>query len=182
MSPEMCMGNTYSYEVDYWAMGILLFELLTGSPPFTGNNNRIISDRIIKSKLKLPYYISPDAKDILTKLLKKVPAARLGSKQGDIQKIKSHRFFRKIDWKKLETRELEPPIQPVITDPAEAENFPRFNALPLPSSPPAMFTGRDIERQQGNLSGSVGGSFGSSLFQGFTYTASSSFIDRFLRK
>jgi serine/threonine protein kinase len=180
------MGNNYSYEVDYWAMGILLHELLTGSPPFTGNNNRIISDRIIKTKLKLPYYLSPDAKDIITKLLKKVPAARIGSKEGDIQKIKSHRFFRKIDWKKLETRELEPPIQPVITDPAEAENFPRFNALPLPSSPPAAFSGRDIQgRNDGGVtvaSGSVGGSFGSSLFQGFTYTASSSFIDRFLRK
>lgn len=181
MSPEMCMGNTYSYEVDYWAMGILLHELLTGSPPFTGNNNRIISDRIIKTKLKLPYYLSPDAKDILTKLLKKVPSARLGSKDGDIQRIKQHRLFRKIDWSKLERRELEPPIQPVITDPAEAENFPRFNALPLPNSPPTFGAGaRDIgiNHKKGETNGA--GSLGSSLFQGFTYTASSSFIDRFL--
>ena len=179
MSPEMCMGNTYSYEVDYWAMGILLFELLTGSPPFTGNNNRIISDRIIKTKLKLPYYLSPDAKDLLTKLLKKVPSARLGSKQGDIQRIKSHRFFRKIDWNKLEKRELEPPIQPVITDPAEAENFPRFNALPLPNSPPA-FGAADIAGNVRGVGMGGAGSLGSSLFHGFTYTASSSFIDRFL--
>ena len=165
-SPEMCLGNSYSYEVDYWAMGILLHELLTGSPPFTGNNNRIIADRITKTKLKLPYYLSPDAKDILTKLLKKVPSARLGSKPGDINKIKQHRFFRKINWKKLECREVEPPIRPIITDPASAENFPRFNAQPLPS-PTTTF--------------SIG-SMGSSLFQGFTYTASSSFIDRFLRR
>jgi serine/threonine-protein kinase Psk1 len=178
MAPEMCMGKSYSYEVDYWAMGILLHELLTGSPPFTGNNNRIISDRIIKTKLKLPYYLSPDAKDILTKLLKKVPTARLGGKQGDIQRIKDHRFFRKIDWSKLEKRELDPPIQPVITDPAEAENFPRFNALPLPNSPP-VFGARDIGVQRGETMG-TSGSLGSSLFQGFTYTASSSFIDRFL--
>ena len=106
-SPEMCMGKSYSYEVDYWAMGILLYELITGSPPFTGNNNRIISDRIIKTKLKLPYYLSPDAKDLITKLLKKVPSARLGSKPGDTQKIKQHRFFRKINWQKLERREVE---------------------------------------------------------------------------
>ncbi len=183
MSPEMCMGNTYSYEVDYWAMGILLHELLTGSPPFTGNNNRIISDRIIKTKLKLPYYLSPDAKDIITKLLKKVPSARLGSKVGDIQRIKSHRFFRNIDWNKLEKREVDPPIQPVITDPAEAENFPRFNALPLPNSPPVFGTGgRDGMGKNGEGMSASSGSFGSSLFQGFTYTASSSFIDRFLGK
>ena len=169
----MCMGNSYSYEVDYWAIGILLHELLTGSPPFTGNNNRIISDRIIKTKLKLPYYLSPDAKDLLTKLLKKVPSARLGSKPGDIQKIKQHRFFRKINWGELERRQVEPPIRPIITDPSIAENFPRFNAQPLPS-PPNTFA--SLNRGE---SGSLGAS---SLFQGFTYTASSSFIDRFLRR
>ena len=175
----MCVGNNYSYEVDYWAMGILLYELLTGSPPFTGNNNRIISNKIIKQKLKLPYYLSPDAKDIITKLLKKVPTARLGSKPGDIQKIKKHRFFRKIDWQKLETRELDPPIQPIITDPADAENFPMFNSQPLPSSPPV---GGIMDNRIGK-GGGVGDatSFGTSLFSGFTYTASSSFIARFLR-
>src|SRR5690348_3964391 len=98
----MCQGKSYSFHVDYWAIGILLHELITGSPPFTGPNNKLISDRILNSKLKLPYYISPDAKDLITKLLKKVPSARLGSKPGDIAKFKSHRFFRKIDWNKLE--------------------------------------------------------------------------------
>jgi serine/threonine-protein kinase Psk1 len=165
MAPEMLMGNSYAYEVDYWAMGILLFELITGSPPFTGNNNRIICDRILKQKLKLPYYISPDAKDLLNKLLKKVPSARLGSKPGDVQKIKNHRFFRKIDWKKLETRELDPPIQPIVTDLAAAENFPRFNTQTLPNSPTASVV-----------------SMASSLFSGFTYTASSSFFDRFMKR
>jgi len=164
MAPEMCMGQTYSYEVDYWAMGVLLHELLTGSPPFTGTNNRIISDRIVKTKLKLPFYMSPDAKDLLTKLLKKVPSARLGSKPGDQQKIRQHRFFRKINWKLLEAREMEPPIRPVITDLAAAENFPRFNSNALPNSPP------------------TGTSLSDGLFQGFTYTASSSFIDRFMKR
>src|SRR5436190_13460328 len=163
----MYMGNSYSYLVDYWAMGILLHELITGSPPFTGNNYKIISDRITKTKLKLPRYLSSEAKDLITKLLKKVPAARLGSKPGDIEKIKQHRFFRKINWGKLEMRDLEPPIQPIITDPASAENFPRFSSQALPSSP-VMSTGGEI--------------MGMSLFQGFTYTASSSFIDRFLRR
>ena len=166
-SPEVCTGKSYSYEVDYWAMGILLHELITGAPPFTGPNNRVISERIIKQKLKLAYFISPDARDLLIKLLKKVPSARLGSKSGDIAKIKKHRFFRKINWVRLEKREVEPPIRPVITDPAKAENFPRFNAQPF-SSPPNTFKGGD--------------SLGTSLFSGFTYTASSSFIDRFLGK
>ena len=78
---------------------------------------------------------------------------------------------------------MDPPIQPVITDPAEAENFPRFNALPLPNSPPVFGTGvRDGMGKNGKGMSASSGSFGSSLFQGFTYTASSSFIDRFLGK
>src|SRR5438046_9455869 len=116
-------------------MGILLHELITGSTPFTGNNYKIISDRITKTKLKLPHYLSSEAKDLITKLLKKVPGARFGSKPGDIEKIKRHRFFRKIDWAKLEMRDVEPPLRPIITDHAIAENFPNFRAQALPSSP-----------------------------------------------
>jgi len=168
MAPEMVMGKSYSYEVDYWAMGVLLFELITGAPPFTGNNNKIICDRITKNKLKLPYYVSPDAKDILTKLLKKVPPARLGSQPGDVQKIKKHRLFRKINWSKLEKRELDPPIRPIVTDLAAAENFPRFNSQALPATPSSPTPSS--------------ASLASSLFSGFTYTASSSFIDRFMRR
>jgi serine/threonine-protein kinase Psk1 len=163
----MCQGKPYSIHVDYWAIGILLHELITGSPPFTGQNNKLISDRIVNSKLKLPYYISPDAKDLITKLLKKVPSARLGSKPDDVAKFKSHRFFRKIDWAELEGREVTPPIRPVITDLCLAENFPRFNALQM----------EDVTRGEAMV-----GSPASETFQGFTYTASSSFIDRFLMK
>lgn len=61
---------------------------------------------------------------MLTRLLRKDPAKRLGgSHTKDLKALKGHRFFRKIDWKKLERRELEAPIQPVITDPELAENF-----------------------------------------------------------
>jgi len=168
MAPEMIQGRPYGYEVDYWAMGVLLHELLTGSPPFTGPNNRLICDRIIKSKLKLPYYISPDAKDLLTKLLKKVPTARLGCKKGDVAKIRAHRFFRKVDWARLERREVEAPIRPIITDAEKAENFPRFNMLALPGS-----VGDTSFLANGDV-------FAENVFAGFTYTASESFIDRFM--
>lgn len=133
MAPEVIQGAEYGMAVDWWSLGALGFDLLTGAPPFTGNNNAKIQEKILKQKLVLPYYLGPDAKDLLTRLLRKEPKKRLGyNMPKDLQTIKSHRFFRKINWKKLEARELEPPIQPLITDPELAENFASdFTDLPL---------------------------------------------------
>ncbi|KAF3924429.1 Phototropin-1 [Arthrobotrys entomopaga] len=124
MAPEVLEGKPYSFEVDWWSLGALIFDLLTGSPPFPGQNNTQILNKINKQKLKLPFYLSPDSKDLLTRLLRKEQTKRLGYKMPqDFTTMQKHRFFRKIDWKKLERRELEPPISPLITDPAMAENF-----------------------------------------------------------
>lgn len=143
MAPEVIQGAEYGMAVDWWSLGALGFDLLTGAPPFTGNNNAKIQEKILKQKLVLPYYLGPDAKDLLTRLLRKEPKKRLGyNMPKDLQTIKSHRFFRKINWKKLEARELEPPIQPLITDPELAENFASdFTDLPL--SPVATRKGFD---------------------------------------
>ncbi|WEW55048.1 AGC family serine/threonine protein kinase [Emydomyces testavorans] len=133
MAPEVIQGKPYGKACDWWSLGALGFDLLTGSPPFKGNNNAKISEKIIKQKVALPYFLGPDAKDLLTRLLRKEPHKRLGYHMPkDIKTIKSHRFFRKIDWKALERRELDPPIKPVVTDPSLAENFSAdFTTLPL---------------------------------------------------
>ncbi|CAF9934929.1 MAG: serine/threonine protein kinase psk1 [Heterodermia speciosa] len=124
MAPEVILQNHYDTAVDWWSFGILGFDMLTGYSPFSANNETKIKEKILKSKLVLPYYLSADAKDLLTRLLRKEPRKRLGANMPkDMQTIKSHRFFRKIDWKRLEKRELEPPIKPLITDPELAENF-----------------------------------------------------------
>lgn len=133
MAPEVIQGVDYGAAVDWWSLGALGYDLLTGAPPFAGNNNAKIQEKILKSKLSLPYYLSADAKDLLTRLLRKEPKKRLGfNMPKDLQTIRNHRFFRKINWKKLEARELEPPIIPLITDPELAENFAQdFTDLPL---------------------------------------------------
>lgn len=133
MCPEMLLEQPYTAAADWWSLGVLLFELCAGHPPFEGNNKKRISDKILKTKLTLPFYLSAEVKDLITKFLKKTPKVRLGANGSeDVPKIKSHRFFRKIDWKKLEAREGEPPIKPIITDPVLAENFAaEFTNLPL---------------------------------------------------
>lgn len=114
MAPEVIEGKNYDFSVDWWSLGAIGFDLLTGSPPFGGNNHAKIQQNILKQKLQLPYFLGPDAKDLLTRLLRKEPSKRLGGTTlKDIKALKSHRFFRKIDWKKLEKRELEPVSAPL---------------------------------------------------------------------
>ena len=149
MAPEIIQGKEYGEKVDWWSLGALGVDLLTGSPPFAGNNRAKIQDNILKKKFVMPYYLSPDAKDILNKLLQKNPAKRWGVE--DVPRMKKHRFFRKIDWERLEMRDVQggPPIRPLVTDPELAENFSaEFTAL---SCSPPVRGGAGI----GGLSGMV---------------------------
>ncbi|KAF6063108.1 Protein kinase domain family protein [Candida albicans] len=152
MAPEILQGDPYDFAVDYWSLGCVAFDLLTGSPPFTGTNPKKILEKMksIKKNLKFPFYLSLDAKDFLRKLLQVNPEKRINLDDEEIfQKFKQHRFFRYIDWNHLENlhhhqegeegaEELSfpkatkngqqqkmymPPILPVITDPILAENF-----------------------------------------------------------
>ncbi|OLN88630.1 Serine/threonine-protein kinase psk1 [Colletotrichum chlorophyti] len=167
MAPEVILGEKYGKAVDWWSFGALGYDLMTGNPPFRGGNHAKIQQNIVKQKLVMPYYLSPDAKDLLTRLLKKDPKKRLGANMPkDLQVMKGHRFFKKIDWKKLAARELEPPIQPLITDPELAENFaPEFTDLSL--SP--VVTSKD---HWSTLSAKEDDPFG-----GFSFVAPSSLLE-----
>ncbi|KAI9791288.1 MAG: serine/threonine protein kinase psk1 [Peltula sp. TS41687] len=172
MAPEVVQGKSYGTAVDWWSLGALGFDLLTGAPPFQANNHAKTQEKIVKQKLSLPYFLSPDAKDLLTRLLRKDPNKRLGGSGGgggaktrrDLQTIKNHRFFRKIDWKALERRELLPPIQPLITDPAMAENF-AVEFTDLAVSPVTSRFGPMV------------GLDASDPFGGFSFVASSSLLE-----
>ncbi|EEH19916.2 AGC/RSK/RSKP70 protein kinase [Paracoccidioides brasiliensis Pb03] len=188
MAPEVVQGKSYGKACDWWSLGALGFDLLTGSPPFKANNHAKIQEKIVKQQLVLPYFLGPDAKDLLTRLLRKDPHKRLGSNMPkDMQTIRNHRFFRKIDWKALERRELEPPIKPLITDPALAENFSTdFTALPL--SPVVTRNGFDEYDHDGKGWRGDGGTSYRDIhrpgnaaaddpFSGFSFVASSSLLD-----
>ncbi|KAG9229399.1 serine/threonine protein kinase-like protein [Amylocarpus encephaloides] len=170
MAPEVVLGQKYGMAVDWWSFGALGFDLLTGSPPFQGQNHAKIQQQIVKQKLVMPYFMSADAKDLLTRLLRKEPTKRLGAHMPkDLLTMRKHRFFRKIDWKKLANREVEPPIQPLITDPELAENFSAdFTELAL--SP-------ILTSQKAPWSAVSGAGGIEDPFAGFSYVASQSLLD-----
>ncbi|KAB8272070.1 kinase-like domain-containing protein [Aspergillus minisclerotigenes] len=184
MAPEVIQGKPYGKACDWWSLGALAYDLLTGSPPFKANNNAKLQEKILKQKLTLPYFLGPDAKDLLTRLLRKEPSKRLGYHMPkDLQTIKNHRFFRKIDWKALARRAVTPPIVPVVTDPALAENFSDdFTHLPLsPLVAPASFDDHYAAHQRGSQRPMSSGyevmGEESNPFGGFSFVASSSLLD-----
>lgn len=176
MAPEVVLGQAYGKAVDWWSFGALGYDLMTGTPPFRGGNNAKIQENIVKQKLHLPYFLSMDAKDLLTRLLRKNPAHRLGSNMPkDLDIIKGHRFFRNIDWKKLAARELEPPITPMITDPELAENFaPEFTNLSLS---PVVSRRDDLGLGGDDDAPASAKSDKDDVFGGFSFVASTSLIE-----
>ena len=169
MAPEVIQGHKYGMAVDWWSFGALGFDLLSGAPPFQGPNHAKTQEKIIKSKIVMPYFFSTDAKDLLTRLLRKDPSKRLGANMPkDMGLIKKHRFFRKIDWKALARREVEPPIQPFITDPELAENF-STDFTDLAVSP--VLTSSRLPWSSTTTGGSE------NPFGGFSYVASQSLLD-----
>eukprot|EP00347_Sterkiella_histriomuscorum_P003296 403364829 len=128
MSPEMLKpSRIHSRAVDFYALGALLFEMLTGLPPHFSENRDEMYRKILHNNAEFPRYLSPMAKSILRGLLIKNPDQRLGAKYG-IQEIKDHPFCMDINWDDAMQRKLLPPIRPS----QKYSNFdPEYTSLPV---------------------------------------------------
>lgn len=114
LAPELLMGNGYNKTVDWWTLGVLLYEMLTGLPPFYDENTNEMYRKILSEPLHFPgqEVVPPAAKDLLTRLLNRDPQQRLGA-NGSAE-IKAHPFFHAIDWRKLLQRKYEPAFKPNV--------------------------------------------------------------------
>lgn len=106
MAPEILLRAGHGRAVDWWSLGALAFDMLTGGPPFTDRSRKKTIDKILKSRLALPAYLSPEARDFVKQLLKRQVDARLGSGPSDANEIKDHSFFRYVLWDKVYEREV----------------------------------------------------------------------------
>ena len=121
ISPEVIIGNGHDHTVDWWTLGILLYELLIGITPFFHRNPQRAEYLIKECPVTFPdtekmgFHVSNEAKDLIGRLLEKDKTKRLGAK-GDIDEILAHSFFNGLDIEKLMEKKLIPPYNPEIKD------------------------------------------------------------------
>lgn len=115
LAPELLLGHGYTKAVDWWTLGVLLYEMLTGLPPFYSEDVNEMYRRILQDPLRFGDEVHPDARNLLTLLLNRDPAQRLGNGSSGAQDIKNHDFFKKhIDWKLLLAKKVQPPFKPSV--------------------------------------------------------------------
>ncbi|KAG7221871.1 hypothetical protein INR49_017047 [Caranx melampygus] len=122
-APEILTRSGHNRAVDWWSLGALMYDMMTGSPPFTAENRKKTIDKILKCKLNLPPYLTIDARDLIKKLLKKNPAQRLGSSKADCADIQKHPFFKHINWDDLLNKRVEPPYKPQLHSDEDVSQF-----------------------------------------------------------
>lgn len=158
LAPEVLKGQGHGTAVDWWSLGTLLYEMLTGLPPFYAQNVNVMYTKILSGELKFPSYISDNAKALLEGLLVRDPEKRLGTKGGT--EVKNHPWFGDIDWDKLVKKEIDPPFKPKVKNVEDTSQIdPTFTRERAIDSVP----------DQSVLSESVT----QGTFEGFTYVADS---------
>ncbi|XP_009876012.1 PREDICTED: ribosomal protein S6 kinase alpha-3 isoform X2 [Apaloderma vittatum] len=136
MAPEVVNRRGHTQSADWWSFGVLMFEMLTGTLPFQGKDRKETMTMILKAKLGMPQFLSPEAQSLLRMLFKRNPANRLGAGPDGVEEIKRHAFFSKVDWNKLYRREIHPPFKPATGRPEDTFYFdPEFTAKTPKDSP-----------------------------------------------
>ncbi|KAI9325783.1 camp-dependent protein kinase [Zopfochytrium polystomum] len=123
LAPEIIQSKGHGKAVDWWALGILIFEMLAGYPPFFDENPFGIYEKILAGKISFPSHFESTAKDLVKKLLTADRSKRLGNLKGGSDDIKKHKWFRGVDWQGLVERSVHAPIVPVCSHPGDTRNF-----------------------------------------------------------
>uniref|UniRef100_A0A8C6L8N8 Protein kinase C n=1 Tax=Nothobranchius furzeri TaxID=105023 RepID=A0A8C6L8N8_NOTFU len=144
IAPEILRGEDYGFSVDWWALGVLMFEMMAGRSPFDiitdnpdMNTEEYLFQVILEKPIRIPRSLSVKAAGVLKGFLNKDPKERLGCQvQTGFTDIKSHTFFRSIGWDQLEKKEMTPPFKPQISDEYGLENFDtQFTNEPVQLTP-----------------------------------------------
>lgn len=105
MAPEIVGRKGHNKQVDWYCLGVLIYEMLVGVAPYYDDQIEILYDNILRSTLRLPRSLSPEAKDLIVGLLRRNPEKRLGSER-DGEEIRQHDWFKALDWQAVYDRKL----------------------------------------------------------------------------
>lgn len=112
LSPEVIQSKGHGKAVDWWALGVLIYEMSCGFPPFYDNSPFAIYEKIVAGRISFPSLVPEETKDIVRKLCTRDLSARLGNMRGGGHQVMAHRFFDGIDWQELESQIN--PVCPIV--------------------------------------------------------------------
>ncbi|XP_070819639.1 serine/threonine-protein kinase N2-like [Chaetodon trifascialis] len=149
LAPEVLTDDNYTRAVDWWGMGVLIYEMLVGESPFPGEDEEEVFDSIVNDDVQYPGSLPPGAVSIIQKLLKKNPLKRLGAGERDANEVKGEKFFETIDWEGLLAKKVKPPFLPSIKESMDVSNFDsEFTRLQPILSPPSKPFSLSAEQQE----------------------------------
>ncbi|TWW78604.1 cGMP-dependent protein kinase 1 [Takifugu flavidus] len=128
VAPEIILNKGHDISADYWSLGILMFELLTGSPPFSGPDPMKTYNIILRGidMIEFPKKITKNAANLIKKLCRDNPSERLGNLKNGVKDIQKHKWFEGFNWEGLKKGTLTPPIIPTVTSAVDISNFDNF--------------------------------------------------------
>ncbi|ORX61952.1 Pkinase-domain-containing protein [Hesseltinella vesiculosa] len=126
LAPEIIQSKGHGKAVDWWSLGILIFEMLAGHPPFYDNSSFGIYEKILAGKVQFPAHFDPLVKDLLKRLLVGDRTKRLGNLKAGAEDIKRHKWFRGVDWIGLLDKTVRAPIVPLFEHQGDTTNFEKY--------------------------------------------------------
>eukprot|EP00761_Pharyngomonas_kirbyi_P012780 gb/GECH01012807.1/.p1 GENE.gb/GECH01012807.1/~~gb/GECH01012807.1/.p1 ORF type:complete len:355 (+),score=81.78 gb/GECH01012807.1/:1-1065(+) len=126
LAPEIIQSRGHGKAVDWWALGILMYEMLVGYPPFFDESPFKIYEKILENRVTYPRFIEPRAKDLIQSLLTTDTTKRLGALAGGAQDVKNHPWFSGVDWQALLDRKIPTPIPVKAKSAGDARYFENY--------------------------------------------------------
>lgn len=135
MAPEMILGNGYGKSVDWWSLGILLYEMLAGFTPFSDPSPVKVYQNILREKVRFPKSFDANARSLVKHLLDKDITQRAGCTKGGVDEMKRHRLFQNIEWSLVSSAKIKASYIPKTSSNGDVENFTKIADPDLTTQP-----------------------------------------------
>jgi serine/threonine protein kinase len=143
IAPEVLLNKGHGKGVDWWTLGILLYEMMAGQPPFVDDDPMGIYQQILAGKVTFPRHFDRNAKSLIKKLLVADLTKRYGCLKGGAEDVKKHKWFQGFDWEALVKREMTAPVVPQVANDSDTSNFDPYPDSLEEAPMPVLGQGKD---------------------------------------